>query len=329
MIVGDNNPAFAKTIFDRISNKLEAPVSDNLLIKKPYWLNLYLAGYKGYLELRQLAGYPQNASAQATYQRLLNLRINNFSKDTPYLPLGSDNSSDSEMSYHNTLAVARNFMFLTPELAEYMHQHIHTQVQTAVNEYHYVAPYWFVSKFDGSYGEGTFQHLYDSPALFQAKAYILQQPYEELVKWLDVPAFYRGDLFYIQNLAALLAAGPPGPAQPDFTLRVTPTSQTITTGGTTDYSIQIDRYYNFTGTVSLQVGASSPTGLIISPPTPATLSQVGDQSILTITDNHHAPFSDTIWYTIPFTATGNGITRTATASLLLNGRQLFLPVIVK
>ncbi len=57
-----------------------------------------------------------------------------------------------------------------------------------------------------SYGEGTFQHLYDYPALFQAKAYILNQSYDELVKWLDIPAFYQGDLFYIQNLVAALKA---------------------------------------------------------------------------------------------------------------------------
>lgn len=99
-------------------------------------------------------------------------------------------------------------MFLTPELGDYLSQRISAQVLTAVNEYHYVAPYWFVSKFDNSYGEGTFQHLYDPPALFQAKALILKQPYEELVKWLDVPAFSRGDLFYIQNLAFALNASP-------------------------------------------------------------------------------------------------------------------------
>jgi hypothetical protein len=42
--------------------------------------------------------------------------------------------------------------------------------------------------------------------LFQARAYVLQQPFSELVKYLDVPAFERGDLFYIQNLVAALQA---------------------------------------------------------------------------------------------------------------------------
>ncbi len=97
-------------------------------------------------------------------------------------------------------------MFLTPELGDYLNQHIFSQVQEAVDEYNYVAPYWFVTKFDNSYGEGTLQPLYDSPALFQAKAYILKQPFPELAKWLDAPAFYQGDLFYIQNLVAALNA---------------------------------------------------------------------------------------------------------------------------
>jgi hypothetical protein len=97
-------------------------------------------------------------------------------------------------------------MFLTPELGDYMNAQINSQVTAAVNEYHSVAPYWFVAKFDNSYGEGTFQHLYDAPALFQAKALILKQPYEELSKYLDAPAFARGDLFYIQNLAFALTA---------------------------------------------------------------------------------------------------------------------------
>jgi outer membrane protein assembly factor BamB len=204
-IVGNNEPAFAKNIFDQMSDKLESPLSDDIFINKPYWLNLYIAGYNGYLELQQLAGYQQDQNVLVTYQHLLDLRVNNFSKDSPYPPIGSDGNTAGEV-YNNTLAVARNFMFLTPELANYLNQHIYSQVQEAVDEYNYVAPYWFVTKFDDSYGEGTLQPLYDSPALFQAKAYILKQPYPELAKWLDAPAFYQGDLFYIQNLVAALNA---------------------------------------------------------------------------------------------------------------------------
>jgi outer membrane protein assembly factor BamB len=199
-IVGNNAPAFAKNIFDQMSNKLEAPPGDSILIDKPYWLNQYIAGYMGFLELQKLAGYSQNQNTITTYQHLLDLRVSKFSKDTPYPPKGAG----LDNSYDNVLAVARNFMFMTPELADYLNQHILAKVQTAIDEYNYVAPYWFVSQFDDSYGEGTFQPLYDSPALFQAKAWILKQPYSELAKYLDVPAFYQGDLFYIQNLVAIL-----------------------------------------------------------------------------------------------------------------------------
>lgn len=205
-IVGNNDPAVAKAIFDQMSSKLESPLSSNVFTRKPYWLNQYIAGYKGYLELRKLAGYPADPTKSATYQQLLDLRVNNFSKDTPYLPIANESSSNA--SYNNTLAVSRNFMFLTPELGEYLNLHIKSQIQQAVDEYNYVAPYWFVTRFDDSYGEGTFQSLYDAPALFQAKAFVLKQSYEELVKWLDVPAFPTGDLFYIQNLAAALNASP-------------------------------------------------------------------------------------------------------------------------
>lgn len=205
-IVGNNDPAFAKNLFDQMSNNLEAPLSDAVFTQKPYWLNLYIAGYHGYLELQKLAGYSASANVQARYQAMLDLRVSSFAKDTPYSPIGAPDPSNWELSYQNALAIARNFMFLTPELGDYLYPRLGVQVQSAVDEYATVAPYWFVANFDSSYGEGTSHHLYDTPALFQAKAYILKQPLGELVKWLDAPAFYRGDLFYIQNLVAALNA---------------------------------------------------------------------------------------------------------------------------
>ncbi|UCH58582.1 MAG: hypothetical protein JSV61_10210, partial [Anaerolineales bacterium] len=202
-IVGGDDQLFAKNIFDRMSNKLEPPLSDSVYIQKPYWLNQYIAGYMGYLSLQQLSGYPLNSTVQTRYQHLLDLRRNGFSKDTPFPPLGG---GYQESAHNNTLAIARNFMFLTPELGNYMNQYLYQQVQSAINEYEVVAPYWFVSKFDATYSEGTLQHLYDPPALFQAKAWILKEPFTELVKWIDVPAYYQGDLFYLQNLVAALDA---------------------------------------------------------------------------------------------------------------------------
>jgi hypothetical protein len=190
----------AKGVFDAMKEKLEAPPSDSYLISHPYTNNLYIAGYLGYLELERLAGYAETASVRNAYNHLLNVRVNKFSKDNPW------GSGQDFAVYQHAYNVAFNFMFLTPELGEYLSQNGKMAVQQAIDEYTFVAPYWFVSKFDSTWNEGTLQQLYDYPALFQAKAYILNDPYDELAQYIDVPAFDRGDLFYIQNLVAVLSA---------------------------------------------------------------------------------------------------------------------------
>ena len=93
-----------------------------------------------------------------------------------------------------------------PELADYLHDHALAKVQAAVDEYERVAPFWFVGMTEQAILENAIQPLYDVNALFQAKALILREPRGELAKYLDVPAFERGDLFYIHNLIALLEA---------------------------------------------------------------------------------------------------------------------------
>ena len=97
-------------------------------------------------------------------------------------------------------------MYLTPELGQYLHDNALAKVQDAVNYYNTVTSYWFVSKADEHGREGVVQPLYEVNALFQAKALVLKQPRSELFKYLDAPAFARGDLFYIQNLLAVLEA---------------------------------------------------------------------------------------------------------------------------
>jgi hypothetical protein len=97
-------------------------------------------------------------------------------------------------------------MLLTPELGDYLNLHALSQMRAAIDEYNSVGPYWFVSRYTASIGESTMQNLYDYPAMFQAKAWILKESREELTLYLDVPAFQRGDLFYIQNLIASIQA---------------------------------------------------------------------------------------------------------------------------
>jgi len=146
------------------------------------------------LELEALAGEPESTDVRATLNQLLNLRATTFSKDTPYTGGASERS----------FSIARNFMFLVPELGQYMRENLLTDVQEAVAEYVSVAPYWFVSDHDTAHSESASQHFYDYHALFQARALILQEPADALVKYLDVPAVQTGDLFYIHNLVAIL-----------------------------------------------------------------------------------------------------------------------------
>ncbi|MBN1263037.1 MAG: PQQ-binding-like beta-propeller repeat protein [Candidatus Pacebacteria bacterium] len=203
----------ASTVFNQIKNKLESPPSNNLLTDYPYMHNAYIAGYIGYCKLEELVntgsnnqGIPQSCSRQSTLNSLLQARIGNFSKDNEF---GGGGPQDSV--YLLVMNTARNFLYLVPELGDYLNQHALSKVQEAVDEYNYVTPGWFVSKFDDGNNESGLQHLLDVPAVFQAKALILKESYEELVKYLDVPGFEKGDLFYIQNLVATIEANSSGP----------------------------------------------------------------------------------------------------------------------
>ena len=112
----------------------------------------------------------------------------------------------SGFTYNNSLKVVQNFMFMVPELADEFRARILPSIQTTVTDYSTTKPYWFVTKYDRTYGEGRFEPLYIYQSIFQARALILQETSAQLVKYVDVPAFWRGDLYYIQDLAAAIAA---------------------------------------------------------------------------------------------------------------------------
>jgi hypothetical protein len=195
----------ASALFEPISGYLGSPTGDFRL--RPGTLNAWVAGYKGYYELAKLAGYADNSSrvvnARNTYNSLLAQRAAGFYKDPPW----SDPLDSLSYPGMNALNVAGNFMWLTRELGQYLRDHILNQVQDAYNQYVYVAPYWFVSNFEATFLEHTMHHNWDSPGLLACKAYIFKESREELAKYLDAPAFLRGDLFYIGNLLTVLEAG--------------------------------------------------------------------------------------------------------------------------
>jgi len=199
-------PQDAVRVYELAKSKLQVPLPTmpvaDYYTNRPFEINAYIAGYTGFLQLQQMAGKVNEDSALRTQvnnelNRLLQLRASTFNKDTPFI----------ENMYHwRSLNIARNFIFLTPELGDYLNRNAYAKVQAAIDEYKYVAPYWFVSRYESMMNEGAISPLYNAPAIFQAKAYILKEGRAELTKYLDAPAFERGDLFYIQNLVAALQA---------------------------------------------------------------------------------------------------------------------------
>jgi hypothetical protein len=203
-----NEPALAHQLIQeaQISKSLMASlttVPDNaILARMPLVHNAYIAGYLGYLGLEQLAGQPESGAMRSELERLLQLRASEFTKDSAY----ASASLREEGAYCRTLNVASNFMFLVPELAGYLQEHALIKVQGALAEYEQIAPYWFVAFAAEGFGENALTPLYDTQALFLAKVWILEEPGPELEQYLDVPAFARGDLFYIQKLVAAINA---------------------------------------------------------------------------------------------------------------------------
>ncbi len=217
-----------------------------------YIKNAYIAGYIGYIEIGRMAGIAEAELAPyvAELNRLLAERADEFSTDQPVPD-----------RWAVILTVARNFMFMTPELAEYLQANAYTKVQQALNSYDQVAPYWFVSKYDGTSDEGVLHPLYDYSALFKAKALIMQEPFDELVKWLDVPAFERGDLFYIQNL--ILTLGTPSTLP---SISKTASNSTARMGEVLTYTITArDSDAPLTQAVSMAISDTLPTGLVYYP----------------------------------------------------------------
>ena len=196
----------AANLFNLSKSKLNPTPSDAFLSEIPFVHNAYIAGLYGYIELGKLAGYtessPELVNQVAERNRLFALRAVNFSKDTPQTFI-----DDWQKWYCRNFNASRNFTYMTPELGQYLKDNALVKVQDTVSYYNTLAPFWFVSRAEEGYEEGVLRDLYDVNALFQAKALILKQPYEELVKYLDVPAFETGDLLYIQNLVSVIEAG--------------------------------------------------------------------------------------------------------------------------
>ncbi|MCA9901387.1 MAG: PQQ-like beta-propeller repeat protein [Ardenticatenaceae bacterium] len=287
--------------------------SDTFLLKMPLMHNAYIAGYIGYTELQKLAGQTPSSNVNNELNRLLALRANNFTKDTAYR-LVADGGP-----YCRTLNVASNFMYLVPELAEYLRNNALSGVNSALAEYETVAPYWFVTFFSGGYAENAIVPLHDAHAIFMAKALILEETGDELAKYLDVPGFPKGDLFYIQKLTAAIENQVYG-----FSLKSTPVVANVDSGGSANFAISVVGTGGFVAPVNIQV-AESYSNLVASP----TSSNINPPGSVVVTLDDNSSGSDAQWYVATVTGTGDGIVKSMQIRLLVNGSEVFLPIMAR
>jgi hypothetical protein len=174
---------------------------DAALTEFPYAANAFIAGCVGVLNLEKMAGRPESAEVRRQLERLLKLRADTFSKDTPW-------TFTNRGSHIKRLSVFRNFLYLTPELAAHLRTNALDKVKASLEEIERVAPYWFVTHYEGCLQESNIQNLHDYNPVFQAHAWILGEPRARLDRYLDVPAFAVGDLNYLHQLVSLLEAQP-------------------------------------------------------------------------------------------------------------------------
>ncbi len=267
-------PEDAVTAYNLAKGKLTVPVPPAAdLATNPYEHNAYIAGYIGFLNLQELAGKAQSDAAlraQVTNELncLLALRVATFDKDTPWVDASGQYPEDGV--HHRGLNLARNFMYLVPELGDYLALYARAQVAAALEEYNWVAPYWFVSRYEGAVDEGAMGVPYTNWAMFQARAYIFREPYAQLTKYLDAPGFARGDLYYMDNLiAAIEASG----AAPQPTPTSGPTSPVVTPTPTRTASATVVGTPSLTPTATptrtaTPANTPTPTQTSVAPATP-------------------------------------------------------------
>lgn len=324
----------AQQVYSLAKSKLTVPVptppvgsQTDYFRQQPYELNGWIAGYIGFLNLQSLAGMDGTDANLRTrvsdeLDRLMTMRSNIFTKESYY----NDPNAPGYKFYKKNFDIVGNFLYIVPELGEYLRQQKEAEVRAAVDEYSYIAPYWFVSRYEDSIGERGMSLLYNYYALFQAKAFILHESPDELAKYLDVPAFAVGDLFYIQNLVAVLSVSDYVPV-PDFNVSVTPSYQEIPADGEAHYIIQVQPVNGFSAT--LTINTDTPTELVTNL-TPRTLEPTSQTSSeLYLSYNQSIPVGTGHWFTIPIEVSGGGISRQINVDLLVGGQHVHLPLVLK
>lgn len=261
------------------TTKLKVPIEDNFttingetidstnirdfLKSFPLISNSFIAGYKGYVELAQLAGEP--ASTYQDHETELNKLLQWKVEDLMTYPDPQEPYVCDYECYYESMITYYHFAYMTPELAEYLVENdmdpgdpgydAEKDIEAILQEYRDIAPYWMQAHNGQTQGEYTIQPYQQTYSLFQARAQVEQASFEELVKNLDEPIVPVGDLYYIDNVVAALEASsvqPPDsdapnisltPLSPDPNNDNTPTlsgTATDASGTVTDVQFQMD-----------------------------------------------------------------------------------------
>ncbi len=116
-------------------------------------------------------------------------------------------------------------------------------------------------------------------------------------------------------------------AEEVFTLGLKSSMQAIDPSDVAVYTITVRPASGFNGQVTL--AATNPDPSLILNLSASTVTPP-DSVTLTLTDTHPTgPLLPGLFYTVPITATGGGITRTTKVSLLVGGTRAYLPMILK
>jgi len=112
-----------------------------------------------------------------------------------------------------------------------------------------------------------------------------------------------------------------------FTLSATPSLRAIAPSGVATYTVEVQPIGGFTATVSLVAASPSPSLTLGLAPT--VVASPG-QATLTLADTHPGPtLLPGLWYTVPVTGTGGGITQTTGVGLLVGGARVYLPLVLR
>jgi hypothetical protein len=135
----------------------------------------------------------------------------------------------------------------------------------------------------------------------------------------------KGSDFEAVDVSSLMVNPDSGQVLSDFSLSAMPPARAIDPGGSTSYQLSTAMHGYWTGPVTLTASSPSPSVVIgLS----GSIVNVPGSITLIVTDTHPSG-SPAIWFSIPITATGNGVTHAVKAGLLVGGARVYLPVVRK